>query len=309
MIHLNNTIAIGYNIYRRNRMELYQLEYLVAIYEHKTILKASEQLHVSQPSITKAIKKLEDELGFPLFERNKNRLIINEEGMVAVEHAQKVLKEMKSLRKAVEQSYQKNMVITIASNAPAPLWGLKSIIPAQVNDVLIDDNEEILSRFYQNEFTIIILDYPIHNKDFVCRKLFEEQLHIAVKENHELSNRKEVSFEDINGYVFLQLSAVGYWNEVHRSNMPLSKFILQDNLDNYHLLLESSDLPVFRTNLSIPSNKKKEKRVYIPIMDPEATLSFYAIYHKRNKDILDPILDKVNTIDWKNCQPKEKKSL
>ena len=56
-------------------MELYQLEYLVAIHEHKTILKAAQALNVAQPSMTKAIKKLEDEFGFLLFDRNKNRFM------------------------------------------------------------------------------------------------------------------------------------------------------------------------------------------------------------------------------------------
>ena len=75
-------------------MELYQLEYLVALEKYKTLLETANQLHVSQPSITKAIKKLEDEFGFALFDRVKNRLVLNMYGEEVIAHAKKILSEV-----------------------------------------------------------------------------------------------------------------------------------------------------------------------------------------------------------------------
>lgn len=74
-------------------MELHQLQYLVMIADVGTVSKAAEILLISQPALTRSIQKLEDELGYPLFDRVKNRLILNDNGELAVKHAKKILKE------------------------------------------------------------------------------------------------------------------------------------------------------------------------------------------------------------------------
>ena len=65
-------------------MELKQLEYFLAVSNNKSFTRAAEQLYVSQPSVTTAIKKLEDELGLILFDRNKKQAILTSEGEILV---------------------------------------------------------------------------------------------------------------------------------------------------------------------------------------------------------------------------------
>lgn len=284
-------------------MELYQLEYLVAIHEHKTILKAAQALNVAQPSMTKAIKKLEDEFGFLLFDRNKNRLVINESGLCAVEHAQRVLEEINNLKRATIKTHQNNLVLNLASNAPAPLWAVNQLLTSKVNNFISSDNEALIKGFHNLEYDMIILDYPINKPNIKYHKVCDEQLFIAVKPNHELSHKAEVTFDDINGYNILQISNVGYWYEVTTEHLPLSKFVLQENVENYNILLEASDLPVFRTNLTIEKYRDKENRVYIPITDPEAKLSFYAIYHQRNDHLFKSVFENIHKVDYSKFKP------
>ena len=68
-------------------MELKQLEYFLAVSNNKSFTRAAEQLYVSQPSVTTAIKKLEDELGLILFDRNKKQAILTSEGEIFYQHA------------------------------------------------------------------------------------------------------------------------------------------------------------------------------------------------------------------------------
>ena len=58
-------------------IETYLLENLVAFGDYGTLSEAAEKLHVSQPSLTRSMQKLEDEIGVPLFERTKNRISLN----------------------------------------------------------------------------------------------------------------------------------------------------------------------------------------------------------------------------------------
>ncbi len=78
-------------------MTLTQLRYFCAICEHKSINKAASMLYVSQPSISAAIKELENELGCKLFLRYKSRLVLTKEGELFFDGAQKILQSCEGL--------------------------------------------------------------------------------------------------------------------------------------------------------------------------------------------------------------------
>ena len=68
-------------------IEIYLLEQLDAFARHGTLSAAAQALHTSQPSMTRAMQKLEDELGVALFIRSKNHLALNETGRRAAQYA------------------------------------------------------------------------------------------------------------------------------------------------------------------------------------------------------------------------------
>ena len=72
-------------------MNLTNLEHLVAIAKNKTISKAAEELLISQPGLTKSMQRLEEDLGLSLFNRKKNKIELNDNGLLAVEFAKKLL--------------------------------------------------------------------------------------------------------------------------------------------------------------------------------------------------------------------------
>ena len=66
-------------------------EQLAALYSSGTLSSAAEKLHLSQPSLSRSMKKLEDVLGVSLFERQKNRIILNETGVLAARYAMRLM--------------------------------------------------------------------------------------------------------------------------------------------------------------------------------------------------------------------------
>ena len=72
-------------------IEMYQLEQLLTIYKAGTISKAAEEMHISQPGLTRSIQRLEEDLGLQLFNRKKNKVIFNNNGIMAVKYAKKIL--------------------------------------------------------------------------------------------------------------------------------------------------------------------------------------------------------------------------
>jgi DNA-binding transcriptional LysR family regulator len=81
-------------------MELHQIRYFLSVAETLNFTRAAEQLHVSQPALTTAIRKLEEELGAPLFHREGKRVLLSELGQIMRPHLAQALERMESAREA-----------------------------------------------------------------------------------------------------------------------------------------------------------------------------------------------------------------
>lgn len=79
-------------------MDIKQLQYFIAVSEQMNFSKAAERLHISQPSLSNAIKKLEHEIGSPLLDRNTRNLQLTEAGEVLFERAKVIVKNMEVLK-------------------------------------------------------------------------------------------------------------------------------------------------------------------------------------------------------------------
>ncbi|MFV0395179.1 MAG: LysR family transcriptional regulator [Coprobacillaceae bacterium] len=212
--------------------ELYQLEQLVTIAEQGTISKAAEILHISQPALTRSIQKLEDDLGIKLFSRSKNKMILNETGLLAVELAYKIIEDAKYIVEKLHAFEKSQQSITIGSCAPGPLWELESILKkdyssAQITSEIVDD-EALLKNFEDDIYQIIITTKPINDENIFSQPFCHEELCISLPPAHPLSNYPNVSFEDLNGESFLLYSLIGFWYDLCKEMMPDSLFIVQD---------------------------------------------------------------------------------
>ena len=109
-------------------VELYQLVQLVAIADCGTMSGAAEQLHLSQPALSRSMQKLEDMLQVTLFDRQKNKISLNKNGELAVEYARRVIDQAHDLVEQVRAFDRSQRTIAIGSCAPAPLWTLSPLV-------------------------------------------------------------------------------------------------------------------------------------------------------------------------------------
>ena len=109
-------------------LELYQLTQLLAIAECGTMSGAAEQLHISQPALSRSMQKLEETLQVTLFDRQKNKIQLNKNGELAMEHARRVVEQAHDLVEQVRYFDRSQRTISIGSCAPAPLWELISMV-------------------------------------------------------------------------------------------------------------------------------------------------------------------------------------
>ena len=87
----------------------------------------------------------------------------------------------------------------------------------------------------------------------------------------------------MDGEIFLVYSEIGVWDELHRRELPRSRFILQSDRTALREIARSSTLPAFATDLSLRHPGYDIDRVSIPISDPSATMSFWCCCLKQDE--------------------------
>jgi DNA-binding transcriptional LysR family regulator len=84
-------------------LSLREIEYIMTVAAEENITRASEKLYIAQPSLSQAIKKIEDEVGFPLFTRIKNKIKLTEEGKLFVEAGSQINKTIRDLQNRLHE--------------------------------------------------------------------------------------------------------------------------------------------------------------------------------------------------------------
>ena len=109
-------------------IELYVLRQFAAFAEAGTLSEAAEVLHLSQPALSRNMKKLEEDLGVILFERKKNKLELNQNGFYVLDLTRTLLENADALAKKAQDFDRKNRTIRLGICAPALLWTVTPFI-------------------------------------------------------------------------------------------------------------------------------------------------------------------------------------
>ena len=271
--------------------EMNQIQQLVAIADTGTISKAAEQMHLSQPSLTRSIQKLESEWGVTLFDRKKNKVTLNQTGELAVQYARQVLHDVDSMTIAVKNFERSLHTISIGSCAPGPIMALHPFFLERFSgfSILSEEKpqEQLLDDLRSKTYQIIITDAPLNEPDVLCRRYCEEQLYLTVPPAHPMAARTGgITFRDLAGETMLLFRDIGVWEKVVKEKLAQTKFILQDHDEAFTALLEASALPAFATNLTLRYSNRRQNRVCLPILDPEACITFYCSVLSENKKFL-----------------------
>jgi DNA-binding transcriptional LysR family regulator len=267
-------------------MELYQLNQFLAVARLGNISKAAEEIHTLQPALSRTIKMLEEELEVPLFTRTKNTIALNEYGQLAQKYAQKISDGCEEMKSELLQKYKAEHVIKIASCAPAPLWTLPELLkkcyPTFGVESELEDISQILAGLKNKTVQIGIFAGKVEDDSYVCLPCGSEQLYFSAPKNHPLAKRKSVTFSEIDGETMLLFSDIGFWHSIHEKHMPHSRFLLQNQRDDFTTLIETSKLPCFSTDITQKNGIPSEDRVDILITDKDAFAQYYAVCSKKD---------------------------
>lgn len=194
-------------------MELHQLRYFCAVAETGSFSRAAEQSHVSQPSLSQQIMKLEDELGARLFDRLGRSVRLTDTGRTFLPRARGVLRELEAAKGDVVEHKDSvggavtiGVIPTVAPYLLPPyLTSFSRKFPQASVTVVEDITPVLLERVRAGTIDVAVLALPIRGHEFEVTPLLTERLFAALPAKHKLAGRRSLSLKDLRGEPFLLL--------------------------------------------------------------------------------------------------------
>ena len=178
-------------------MTLRELEYLVALAKYRHFGRAAEACLVSQPTLSAQIKKLEDELGVALVERDSRGVILTSYGHETAARAKRILLEVQQLKESVQQNQNPEAgTIRLGIFPTLGPYLLPHVVPKirkrypDLELLLIEEKSGgLLSRLREGDIDAGILALPINDSQLRTEFLFEERFLLAVPKSHPFARR------------------------------------------------------------------------------------------------------------------------
>lgn len=277
------------------------LEQLIAFEQYGTLAEVAEQLLITQPTVTRGMRKLEEELEVVLFDRKPNKIELTETGLLAVQEAKKLLQAEDDFVQKIQQFNSKNSMLKIAATEPGPRLFLRGFSEEKID--IFPDNISISTiehRLEQLELDAIISNQEIHSQTLESLYLGREKLAFLVDTLTISSDKKSSTFAEMDGVSFILLENIGIWSDIIQKKMPHSKFLYQRDREAFHEILDHTNFPHFGTNLSIDlKTLATQRRQLLPVQDPEANLDFYIVYRIEERDKVISLAKKLQE-QWPN---------
>ncbi|GGP19534.1 hydrogen peroxide-inducible genes activator [Silvimonas iriomotensis] len=181
-------------------MTLTELRYIVAVARERHFGRAANSCFVSQPTLSVAVKKLEDELGVTLFERAAGEVTLTPIGERVVEQAQRVLEEVQVVKQLAEQgkdplagALRLGIIYTISPYLlPHLIPHLREAAPQM--QILLEENYtgRLAEMLKQGEIDVAILAEPFHEPGIATQPVYDEPFVVATPKGHHWEKQKAI---------------------------------------------------------------------------------------------------------------------
>lgn len=295
-------------------MTLTELRYIVAVAQKKHFGQAAQACFVSQPTLSIAIKKLEEELDIKLFERSsKNEIRITEIGQKIIDQAQKVLREAQVINEISQQgkdplsgTFRLGAIYTIAP------YLLPNLIPKLTRStdkmtLIIQENfTHNLSRMLkQGELDAIIISYPFDEPGIETCPLYEEPFMVAVHKQHHWTEVNEVEVNDLAGEQLMLLGAGHCFRDQVLEACPqcmsqsseLTRTLEGSSLETIrHMVAAGTGITVLPCTSMLNSQHNQDLIKIRPFSNPSPSRTVALAWRKHfpRKEAIQLIIDKVN---------------
>lgn len=274
-------------------MTIIQLEYVLAVAESKNFTQASKKVHVTQPTLSMQIQKLEAELGVDIFDRSTHPIRVTKMGEKILAQAKTILNEVHRMPSIVNEEktnlsgeFRMGVIPTILPTL-VPLFYKNFSENFKHAHLMVQEmkTEDILLALKENVIDFGIAVTPLHQPEIVEDLLYYEPMLAYVPDGHRLSQRKKVCEEDLDAKDLILLE------EGHCFRNNVLSICRHWQRNEKHLMIESGSFQTLMKlakdgfgmtilpALTVNDLKAEDKNLIKPFNNPVPTREVSLIYH------------------------------
>lgn len=294
-------------------MTLTELKYCLELSKTKNFGQAAKNCFVSQPTLSIAIKKLEQELEICIFERQNSNIIITPIGKKIIEITEKIFLDIKTIKEIVNDENEEFSEVKIGAIYTIGPYLYPSLIKQFNHDLpniklSIEENytNVLTDKLHRGELDFIIIAEPFNEKNIETIFLYEEPFITVVSKQNKLKNQKSINFNQIKNETLLLLGAGHCFRDQVLEAYP--QLLNTNHNSKLQKTLEGTSLETIKytvatnngiTILPCTATQQKETLLeYIPLKNPTPTRKIVIAYRKHysRKKLLKQVLNSLQNI-------------
>lgn len=288
-------------------MTLTELRYIVMLAKEQHFGRAAERCFVSQPTLSIAVKKLEDELGVALFERTKSRVHPTPVGLRVVEQAQRVLEQTSAIKDLADEGKDQlssplslGAIYTVGPYLfPHMIPRIKEIAPEMPLVIEEGYTATLRKRLRNGELDVIIVSLPFTEPDVVTQVLYEEQFMVLLWADHPLAEKKAVTIDDLTTENLLMLGEGHCFRDQILDAAPGLRSAMEESKSTIRTAAEGSSLETLRHMVA--------SRLGITVVPQSATLNLqYQDGLLTTRPFVTPAPTRSVALAWRASFPRHK---
>ena len=233
-------------------MEFSQLQAFISVAHNRSFSITAQQLHLSQPAISKRISTLEQQLNCELFDRIGHQVQLTEAGQRLLPRAIKIIQDIEDCKRHIQQ-LDKNISgkLTIASSHHIGLHRLPNILKNYANeftDVELDfqllESEQACEAVRAGKIELAVITLPLEPEDkLFTLKLWEDKLDCMISNDHEMNNISDITLEQLTNFPLLLPSKKTFTTQIIEQpfkdrNLKLNTVMTSNDLESLRMMVE-----------------------------------------------------------------------
>lgn len=278
-------------------MDTTQLQYFKVIAETGSLTKAAELLHVSQPAMSAMLKKFEQSLHVELFDREPNRIHLNQTGEIALVHVNNILHDIEQMKADLLNTAQQNLTLRAAFCDPGARWYCVPRFSVAHPEITLKDElyegTENTALLREREYDLIVTPEKLQAQGIQSLPFLSDRVFLSVPINSKLAEFESISLKDIPAQPLLYPQIGGHFLAqiemlIENNNYPVTLVKNEYNITQ-HLIRTTNFLATIST-LSMDLRNDGTHRTLIPMTDSELNVTYHISFLKSNRDKIKPFL-------------------
>ncbi|MDO4179415.1 MAG: LysR family transcriptional regulator [Phascolarctobacterium sp.] len=285
-------------------MDIRDLLYFKAIVESKTLAEASAKIRISQPGLTYAVKRLENELKIELFDRVGNVRKLNQAGEILYKHANAIIEEQDMCYGELKDYTNRDRIFRMSACDPGPRWYFAQKFTINYPQLELDshtytDLDYAFRMLRGNRYDMLITDTPIKEEGIICKFFAEDKIMLSVHpEDKRFAQDKEISLHDPRVKDLVCYHIEGSFSQkllkIYKEIGEDTNLRLENDLYIFNTILKSRKILTLNTRIVSTYRLDGNNRQLIPVIDEGSSINYYIVYKKQDKERLKYLLETID---------------